>query len=248
MAMAASPRKRGLALLMGALLLGGLFALLRSPGLRVGAVTATASSHLSAADLELLAGVKPGDFLWSAMPSAVAQRLEEEAWVKEAQVQRTGNQLAIAVTERQPVALFPYGQNFFLLLDEEGVILGLQELADGLLPVVGGAEIGGALRGRTVSDSGVKDALLLLGWMAPDLRSQVSQIAVESERRLTLYLTGGATVRWGRFSVGTATEAEVTKRRLAELGGYWQKVDRSKARGCVIDLRVADRLISSGCE
>lgn len=247
MAMAASPRKRGLALLMGALLLGGLFALLRSPALRVSDVTATASSHLSAADLKLLAGVRPGDFVWGAQPASVAERLESEAWVKEAQVTRTGNQLAIAVTERQPVALFPYGQNFFLLLDEEGVILGLQELSDGLLPVVSGAQIGGALRGRSVSDSGVKDALTLLGWMAPDLRSQVSQIAVESERRLTLYLTGGATVRWGRLSSGTDAEAEVTK-RLKELGWYWQHVDKAKVRGCVIDMRVADRLIPSGCE
>ncbi|HLO04141.1 MAG TPA: FtsQ-type POTRA domain-containing protein, partial [Symbiobacteriaceae bacterium] len=131
MAMASSPRKRGLALLMGALFLGGLFALLRSPALRVGKVEAAASSHLSAVDLALLADVKPGDFVWSAQPNAVAQRLEAEAWVKEAKVTRTGNDLAIAVTERQPVALFPYGQNFFLLLDEEGVILGLQELSDG---------------------------------------------------------------------------------------------------------------------
>lgn len=246
--MAASPRKRGLALLMGALLLGGLFAVLRSPALRVGAVTATASPHLSAADLELLAGVKAGDFVWSAQPASVTQRLETEAWVKEARVERTGNQLAIAVTERQPVALFPYGQNFFLLLDEEGVILGLQELSDGLLPVVSGAEIGGALRGRTVSDSGVKDALILLGWMAPDLRSQVSQIAVESERRLTLYLTGGATVRWGRLPGGSDADT-VVARRLEQLGWYWQnKVDPTKARGCVIDMRVADRLIPSGCE
>jgi cell division septal protein FtsQ len=247
MATAASPKRRGLGILVGALLMGGLFALLRSPTLRVETVKAAASSHLSAADLQELSGVRPGDFVWSVTPARVAQRLEAEAWVKKADVTRTGNQLTIAVTERQPVALFPYGQNFFLLLDEEGVILGLQQLSDGLLPVVSGAQIGGALRGRTVSDPGVKDALLLLGWMAPGLRNQVSQIAVESERRLTLYLTGGATVRWGRLMDVNGTADEVTK-KLAELGGYWQKVDRAKARGCVIDMRVAGKLIASGCE
>jgi cell division septal protein FtsQ len=247
MAMAASPRKRGLALLMGALLMGGLFALLRSPALRVKDVTVAASSHLSAADLTALAGVRPGDFIWSAQPAQVAQRLEGEAWVKQAQVTRSGNQLAIAVTERQPVALFPYGQHFFLLLDEDGVILGLQELSDGLLPVVSGAEIGGALRGGRISDSGLQDALLLLGWMAPELRSQVSQIAVETGRSLTLYLTGGATVRWGRLPVESGASDEVTK-KLEQLGWYWQRVDRTKARGCVIDMRVAGRLIPSGCE
>lgn len=247
MAVASSPRRRGLSLLMGALLLGGLLALLRSPALRVGDVKAAPSAHLSAAELLALAGVQPGDLLWSAQPSTLVKRLEAEAWIREAQVTRTGNELAIAVTERQPVALFPYGEHFFLLLDEEGVILGLQELSDGLLPVISGAQIGGALRGRTVTDAGVTDALLLLSWMAPELRGQVSQIEVESERRLTLYLTGGATVRWGRLPVGTGAEAAVAK-RIAELGGYWSQVDRTKARGCVIDMRVADRLIPSGCE
>jgi cell division septal protein FtsQ len=247
MAPFASPRRRGLALLAGALLLGGAVALLRSPSLRVGAVTLQGAQHLSAREYQAIAGVQSGDFIWNASAGGIAQRLQSEAWVKSAQVQRQGNNLAINLTERQPVALYPYGQGFFLVLDDEGVILGLQQLSDGLLPVVSGSQVTGALRGGKVSDAGVRDALLLLGWMAPELRKQVSQVAVESERRLTLYLTDGATVRWGRLPEGETAAKEV-EQKLSELGGYWQKMDKVKARGCIIDMRVADRLISSGCE
>lgn len=247
MALTASPRRRGLALLAGALLLGGLFALLRSPALRVGAVKLEGAHRLSTEEYQALAGVQRGDFLWDASPGSLTQRLQAEAWVKTAQVKRQGTNLAIQVTERQPVALYPYGQGYFLLLDEEGVVLGLQQLSDGLLPVVSGSQIGGALRGGKVGDAGVRDGLVLLGWMAPDLRGQVSQIAVESERRLTLYLTGGVTVRWGRLPEGETAAGEVEK-KLSELGGYWKRLDKSKGRGCVIDMRVAGRLISSGCE
>lgn len=247
MALTASPRRRGLSVLAGALLLGGLFALFRSPALRVGSVRLEGAQRLPAAEYQALAGVRMGDFLWDASPSTVAQRLQAEAWVKTATVKRQGNSLAIQVAERQPIALYPYGQGYFLLLDEEGVILGLQQLSDGLLPVVSGTEIKGALRGGKVADPGVQDALTLLGWMAPELRGQVSQVAVESERRLTLYLTGGATVRWGRLEEGEGA-AQTVAAKLSDFGGYWQKVDKAKARGCIIDMRVAGRLIPSGCE
>jgi cell division septal protein FtsQ len=242
-----APRRTGLLLLLVALAGAGLFGLSRSPAVRLQAVDVHAGKRVPEAEIRALSGVAPGDFIWAASPETVARRVEREAWVKEAKVTRAGNTLSIAVTEREPIALFPYGQGFYLALDETGVILGLQRLTDGVLPVISGAQISGALRGRAIEDQGVRDALTLLGWMAPELRAQVSEVNVGSERRLSLFMTGGATVRWGRLSEKPEVRADEVQRKLAELGGFWQQVPKGKG-GCLIDLRVTGRLISSGCE
>lgn len=241
------PKGRGRFWLVLCVLLGlSLLALYRSALLRVGAVEIAGLQRLPRERIIELAGLYPGAPRWENLPAAVEVRLRQEPWIKTAAVRWEWNRVLIEIQERAPVGLLRY-QNVYVSLDETATILEqVKSPAEEKLPVVGGVHTNTALRGQQLSHEGLKDGLLVLAWMAPPLREQVSEIAV-AERELTLFMASGATVRWGQVPLGKEREEHV-RQKVEDFGELWAKVDRKKAPTCTIDLRVSGNRFMSGCE
>lgn len=227
----------------------GLFAVWRSALFRLEQVQITGNQRLSQTDILEVTGLAPGMLRWEAPAERVRQRLAAEPWVRSANVFWKGNRMMIEVAEREPVALLQYQGRYYLVLDEEGTILGQRLLEEGeRLPVVGGLTIASALRGQKLSHAGLLDALSVLAWTAPELRGQISEVQVREDRYIRLYMVGGATVDWGIMPETTAGRDAFVQAQLPLFLEVWEKIPRNKLAGCQIDLRVEGKVFPSGCQ
>ncbi|MFZ5815507.1 MAG: cell division protein FtsQ/DivIB [Bacillota bacterium] len=226
-----------------------LFAVYRSALFRLERVQILGNERLTQADILAMAGLEPGMLRWEASPEQVAQRLTADPGIRSAAVSWSGNRLVIVLAERKPLALLQYHGRFYLLLDEEGYILGQQLLEEGSrMPVISGLTITRALRGQQLEHRGLLDALALLAWTAPDLRSQVSEVQVREDRYIRLFMTGGATVDWGVLPETASQRDGFIQGQLKSFGELWEKIPRGKRSTCQIDLRVEGKVFPSGCQ
>lgn len=223
-------------------------AVYRSALFRLEKVTVTGLKNVSEARVLEASGLTTGAARWEHPAARVQQRLLLEPWIRSAEVTWEWNQVRIDVTEREAVGLLPYTDRFYALLDESGTILGQTELHVGQgLPAISGKQLTTALRGQALTDPGLLDALALLAAMAPQLRTQVSEVAVAADGGLTLYMAPGATVKWGRVPVGPQ-RAEHLSEKLKLFGGTWAGVTKRSAP-CEIDMRVDnDKSFIANCQ
>lgn len=238
-----SGRKRAglvLAALIGLLA----FAAYRSALFRLESVAITGATRLSEERIMAVADLAPGSARWDHPASAIKERLEREPWIKSATVAWTWGQVTIDVQEREPVGLIRYSDLYYLTLDETGVILEQTDLNTGGLPVVSGKVVTKALRGEQLPDQGLTDALALLAYMAPELRSQVSEVHVDEQRDLTMYMVVGPTVRWGQLPSGPERAAWL-RGQIKSFGGEWPKIAAKRSPTCQVDMRVEGRVIQT---
>lgn len=244
----AGPKKRtGVWFLLVALLFLCLFALYRSPLLRLSGVEVTGLNRLTRERVMEAAGLELGVPRLERSSSAIVSRLSQEPWVKSAEAAWAGNKVTINLTERVPVGLVRYYDLYYLALDETGVVLQATTLeAEKGMPVISGVQVTKGLRGQQLQHQGLLDALTVLSRMGPSMLGQVSEVHVDTDRSLTLYMTGGATVLWGNVPDGK-DRYTATEQKWAYFGGVWKDLQRRKSSSCHIDLRVEGSAISAGC-
>jgi len=224
-----------------------LYAIWRSALFRLDRVQIIGNERLSQADIMEVAGLAPGQLRWEIPAEQVAKRLEAEPWIREAKVTWKGNRLLIDLTEREPVGLLQYTGQFYLLLDDQGVILGQQRLdPQKPLPVITGLSVSRALRGQQLPHAGLLDALTLLAWTAEPLRAEISEVNLRADRYLRVFMTGGTTVDWGVLPLEKQDQHIQTQVSL--FADYWEDIPRAKRPGCQVDLRIYGKVHGLGCE
>jgi cell division septal protein FtsQ len=226
-----------------------LFAVWRSALFRLERVQITGNQRLSQADILEIAGLAPSMLRWEVPAARVQERLAAEPWIKKATVSWKGNRLLIEIEEREPLALLQYQGRYYLVLDEQGGILGQRLLEEGdRLPVVSGLTVTRALRGQKLSHQGLLDALAILAWTAPELRGQISEVQVREDNYIRFIMATGATVDWGILPQPAARRDAFIEGQLKSLFALWEKIPRAKMQGCQIDLRVENKVFPSGCQ
>jgi cell division septal protein FtsQ len=225
------------------------FAVYRSALFRLDAVQVTGAKRLSTPQIMEIAGLTRGMPRWEHPAATIEARLRQEPWIRSAHVQWQGNQVKIDIAERVPVGLLRYGDLFYLALDESGLILEQVDLksAPGL-PVIADVKVTKAVRGQQLNHQGLNDALTVLATMAEPMRAQVSEVQVEADRSLTLFMAAGATVQFGLVPDLERDRQSSVTQKVGLLGRYWNAAPRKQMTGCKIDLRVDGTVISSsGC-
>jgi len=168
-----------------------------SPRFAVREIRVGTATHLSADEIQALAGVEVGDRLLTIDPDRVAARLATHPWIASARVRRElPSVLAIDVTERRAVACALMGALY--LLDEGGRPFkrATFEEADGL-PVITGVTREQYAGVRSASEAVFREALALLA--AYGDRPKVSEIHVDPHAGFSLVLLDGAgEIRLGR--------------------------------------------------
>ncbi len=152
-------------------------------------------------------------------------------------VKRYPNKLLIRARERHAVAIVSAEE--MVLIDHEGVLLeSIQFEGKNLydLPFISGVKIAGLETGDAIEDPQLPTAIDLLGRikaMNSQLYEKISEITLDQQDGMSLVLTGGIEVRFGR-------------RNPVELMPYLEEFLRSKTdlQGpAVVDLRFKDQLI-----
>lgn len=168
--------------------LGGGFALTRSPVFDVDSVDISGRQRAPRAALLEAAGLARPAQLTDVEPGHIEARLERLPWVRDAEVtRRWPGTVRIDVVEFLPVAIAPAGESW-AEIDAEGDVLALNDEPDRTLPVLDGVEA--AAVGERISGVGaVKVAALL----PESLRPLVSSVRADGEEvELMLVPTGRA--------------------------------------------------------
>jgi cell division protein FtsQ len=171
-----------------------------SPRFAVKEIRVAATKHVTADEIQELAGVEIGDRLLTVDPDGVAAKLTTHPWIATARVRRElPSVLSIEVTEREAVATALLGALY--LLDHHGRPFKRADFdeADGL-PVITGVtrEQYAAVRGA--SEAVFREALaLLVSYREVPGRPKLSEVHVDSRAGFSLVLLEGAgEIRLGR--------------------------------------------------
>ncbi|MEW6220080.1 MAG: FtsQ-type POTRA domain-containing protein [Thermodesulfobacteriota bacterium] len=184
----------GLVALVLALVLAGLAGvgfLGRSDFFQITAVEIDGLRHATKGEVLGLAGLNVHSNLFTVKPRRLKAAIARHPWIRAVQIRRHWpNRLAIAVTEREPVALVNLAQGLYYLDREVEAFAPASPPADLDLPVVTGLEE--ASRQDLASLPALADALLVLRQTERDStgvpKQNLSEIHVEAGGGLRLYL------------------------------------------------------------
>ena len=169
-----------------------------SPRFAIQEIRASATTHVTAEEIEELAGVAIGDKLLTIDPDRVAAQLALHPWIATARVRRElPSVLSIEVTERRAVASALMGALY--LLDDSGRPFkrATFEEADGL-PVITGVTREQYAALRPASEAVFREALALLEEYGSE-RPRLSEVHVDPRAGFSLVLLDGAgEIRLGR--------------------------------------------------
>jgi len=141
---------------------------------------------------------------------AVRARVERLAPVDRAVVSRSWpGTIVVKVIERRPVAAVPVGQQF-VIIDASGVPYRTVGRRPAGLPMAHVAQPG-------EHDLNTRSALIVLGALTPELRTQLISVTVTAPARISLELRKGRKVIWGDDTV-SARKAQVATALLRQKG------------------------------
>lgn len=175
------------------------FLFLQSGFFRVERIVVTGNHRVSQDEVAVLTGVLPGDRLYGLRVKDVARRVKQNPWVADVVVtRRWPATLAVQVTEREPAALVPYYQ-YYLAVDREGTALGLvQDLSTVDVPVINGVPSAHVILGRPYPVDKLKTGLQCLTALGKPWVDQVSDLELQGDDGLTMFLEGPVEVRVGQ--------------------------------------------------
>lgn len=230
-------RRRWVAVLVVASLLGALFALVHSPLLDTEAILPVGVSDPARAEAVVVAtGVRTGDPLALVDTAEVARRVSALPWVDTASVERSwpAGTLEVSVTARVPAAAVPVPEGLWVLVDRTGQGVAESPNAAGV-PVLGG--VGAVALGERLEavDRVLVDVAAAL---TPGLASRVVEVRPGAGGAAELVLAGGGVVVLGQ-PTGLVAEELVVK--LRTLRTVLATVDLN----CVerIDVQVSDTAV-----
>jgi cell division protein FtsQ len=178
----------------------GVWLLLFSSVLTVREVSVTGNRTITPMRVQAVAKAPMGEQLARADLDAVRARVETIPAVKSVSVSRSWpHTVAIAVTERTPVAVVDRGAGL-QAVDDEGVLFGSYPKKPEGLPLL--------VTAPDVKAEALAEAARVVTSLRPDIAAKVERVEVESVDRIRLRLAGGRTVMWGSAE-DSAQKAEV---------------------------------------
>jgi cell division protein FtsQ len=166
-----------------------------SPLLEVERVVVVGGRHVSAEDVEAVAGLDRDNLLLLST-ERVAQRVRRLPWVRRARVIRhLPDTVRVRVKERRPAMVLSTTRGRWTL-DQEGRVLG-RGAAERTLPVLGGVRVAHLVPGDVLSDAEVQAALDVWRSLPRELRARVAGVFASSLERIALSLDDDVVVRYG---------------------------------------------------
>lgn len=177
------------------------------PAFGVRSVIVTGERHLTASQVEQLAGLHDGGSVLTIDGAAAQQRLEGQVWVRSATVQpQLPGTVVITVSEWQPVAVYHAGASKKLFwMSSQAVILGPATNAGGLIDIQGPGAVdprsgaGDPHPGDRVLEPDLLTAMVNIERAMPTLVGQdVAGFVFDSCGNLTMLAKRGWKVYFGR--------------------------------------------------
>lgn len=193
--------------LLVALAAGAVYALRFSSLLAVKGVQISGTQTLTTSRVRAIARVPMGKPLIGVDVGAIQHRVAALAPVASVDVTRKWpDEIAIAITERTPVAVVSIGGHKHAL-DRSGVVFLAGSQVPSGLPEIETPE--------GTSQSALREAASVVSSLDPDVAKLVDHVEVKTVDQISLALRGGRTVIWGS-AADSATKAQVLKALLQQ--------------------------------
>ncbi len=193
-----------------------------STGLVVQHIDLEGRRNAPLAELRQAIGTDRGAPILAFSPQAARERLEANAWVASAEVERRlPDRILVRIVERQPYAIWQHA-GVLRVIDNRGVVISDRVAEFGLLPLVVGA--GANLHAA---------AMVELLRATPELRDRTDALVRVGNRRWNLKLRNGTEIR-----LPEGLEAQA----LARLREQQQAIGLLDRPVAAIDLRLPDKM------
>lgn len=192
-------RRRTLRLLLASGALVALFLFLSSELFVVRNLTITGLERMTPAEVQAKAGLPRQVLVWQVWPWRVERQLRSHPRVASARVSISlPNRVRIAVTERQPVAVFITGGGKSVEVDADGRVLAVwSRAAVPPGPLVTGLALANPLPGQRLTRADALLAVRVAAGLGPAARARVSEINLDAGGEVRLYTLEGVPVFLG---------------------------------------------------
>ncbi|WP_151191888.1 cell division protein FtsQ/DivIB [Desulfotomaculum copahuensis] len=178
------------------LVLLSVFILLGSPLFDVREITVQGNHYMSADKIIKASGITAGTNIFKINLGQAAQGLKALPLLKDVQLSRQlPGRVVIRVTERQPVALLPWGSGF-VQVDGDGVCLQNGSVS-GNLPLITGINVRVPPPGQVVQGAQLPAVLKAIRQLPPSLVRQLSEVHRTAQGQVILYTLDGVQCRLG---------------------------------------------------
>lgn len=177
------------------------------------------NNHLPEEKIIALSGVNLSSNLLKISLTRVEENILADPWVEDVRASRAlPGKLKIEVTERKVIAAVAVGESY-VLVDKDGMALEARTTAEELtLPVIREVKLDEAKIGLMINSKTLKNALVCLAYLDPELKEKINLVSASSIERLSLYTTEGVEVLYGKAEQ-MSEKNFVLKKILFEEGG-----------------------------
>lgn len=222
--------KRLLLVLVVLVLLIGSYVLLHRPWFVFGQIKLDGSQVITMEDVENLGDIPEPLNIFNVNRSHLKQALEADYRVEKVDISfGLPNILHIQVTDRKPALYVACEDGRFAKLDGTGHVIDVSNgIKDGSAPFFSGWSTQNVDLGDVVEDEEILGLLKFLGKLDASLSSRVSEIYIDDQMRLKLYLQDGVPI-----IIGTYENAE---EKMKQFKSICQELEAKKIKAKYIDL------------
>ncbi len=212
------------------------FVLSNAAYFRVHEIRVKESTRVPKEEILALSGLSIGMHIYSFDPRRVEAAICKNPWIHTATVTRSlPGLVSISTSMRQPIAAIPHYSGFFLI-DSDARVVDFQDGGQVLYPVITGYDSGNTLAGDFIKHPSVLAGLRCLESLTPEITAQLSEVNVDKEGEVTLFLVGGL-----RVFIGQA-DAQ-TERKARTLESLLEDIRKSSLSALHVDLRYEQPVI-----
>jgi cell division protein FtsQ len=205
---------------------------------RVQEIAVTGAVKVSPHEVVALSRLERGQHMFAFKSESVRSLVMTHPWIRSAAVgRRFPGVVEIVVTERTPLACVPY-HNGFLTVDEDARVLEFAAGGKIAYPVITGWSPASAAEGDFIRSAGMLAGLRCVQAASPKMRDRISEVAVERDQTVVLYLIGGLRVYFGQ------ADAQAEK-RFNVLESVLEDISHNKIDALYVDLRFGNPVIKT---
>ncbi len=215
----------GLAILLGAAVF------VHQPWVAFGRLQVEGSNALTQAEVEQMAGAPKPMNLFRLNWHGLLQAVRSDYRVEKATLGYGWPlTLKVYINDRQPVLYVNFTGKTYGKLDATGHVIGVgQGIADGSAPVLTGYSLGKDLSlGEITDDTEILGVLGFLGKLSAPLRDRITGIAMDSNKNLKFYLSGGVPLIVGTY--------ENANKKLDTIAAICRELETKKIKAEYIDV------------
>lgn len=212
------------------LLLVASYVLLHQPWLAFGRLDVQGNSRVTREEINQWGNVPTPLNIFNVDKKSLAKALQNDYRVESSSVSYGWpNVLRVVIKERQPALYVACEGGEYAKLDRTGHVIDLQPgIPDDSAPYVSGCYVGQVQKGDVIKNQDVLGLLDFLSKLKPDLKKRITEIAMDDQKSIKIFLEGGVPIIIGTYQNG--------EEKMDTFIAICQELESKKIKAKYIDL------------